>query len=83
MAAVIAMAAVLILLVTAFLVFYRHSRTPEWGDSETRKSFLSLMVVLGPIFGMHYREPRADLPAVTSVEPLKEPLLTMGDDDTP
>jgi hypothetical protein len=80
-AAVIAMAAVLILLVTAFLVFYRHSRTPEWGDSDARKSFLSLMVVLGPIFGMHYREPRADLPAVTSVEPLKEPLLTTGDDD--
>jgi hypothetical protein len=75
------MAVLLVALVAGFLTFYRHSRTPEWGESGTRKAVLRLMVVLGPIFGMQYREPRPDLPAVTSVEPNKEPLLTMRDDE--
>jgi hypothetical protein len=75
------MAVLLVVLAAGFLTFYRHSRTPEWGDSGTRKAVLRMMVVIGPIFGMHYREPRPDLPAVTSVEPHKESLLTMRDDE--
>jgi hypothetical protein len=78
---VIILASVLAVLVAGFLVFYLHSRTPEWGDSEARRAALRMMVVIGPIFGMHYREPRPDLPAVTSVEPHRETLLPMRDKD--
>jgi hypothetical protein len=76
---VLVLVAVVAVLVAAFVVFYRHSRTPEWGDSESRKAVLRMMVVIGPIFGMHYREPRADVPAVTSVEPPREPLPIISD----
>lgn len=53
-------------LLGAFLLFYRHSRTPEWGESELRKSVLRMLVVVGPIFGMRYTPPRPAPPAVTA-----------------
>src|SRR5205807_1044752 len=50
----------LVAMLIAFLWFYGYSRTPEWGDSETRKAVLRMLIVIGPIFGMHYRAPRPE-----------------------
>ena len=41
MIVLIVLGAILLVLVVAFVLFYRHSRTPEWGDSEFRKSMLA------------------------------------------
>jgi hypothetical protein len=68
------MAAVLAAMVIAFVAFYRHSRTPEWGDSEVRKSVLRMLVVIGPLWGMRYQEPRPTPPAVTAPGVDPEPL---------
>jgi len=40
--------------------------TLAWGDSETRKAMLNLLIVVGPIFGMHYREPRPEPPTIAT-----------------
>jgi hypothetical protein len=74
MVAVIVLAALLAILVCAFVAFYFHSRTPEWGDSELRRSVLRMLVVIGPLWGMHYQEPRPELPVVTTPGPEKAPL---------
>lgn len=66
MTAVILLAGVLSVLVVGFVAFFLYSRTPAWGESEVRKSALRTLVVLGPIFGMHYRAPRPTPPAVTT-----------------
>jgi hypothetical protein len=66
MTAVIIMASILAVIVVAFVAFYLHSRTPEWGDSEVRKSVLRVLVLIGPLWGMRYREPHHDIPAVTT-----------------
>ena len=55
MIGVIVLSAVLVVMIAAFAWFYFYSRTLAWGDSETRKALLNLMVVVGPIFGSHYR----------------------------
>jgi hypothetical protein len=69
----IILALVLVAMLIAFLRFYGYSRTPEWGDSETRKAVLRMLIVIGPIFGMHYRAPRPEPPTIS----------TPGRDDEP
>jgi hypothetical protein len=61
---IIVLSAVLVALLVAFLWFYMYSRTLAWGESETRKALLNMMIVVGPIFGMHYRK---DPPEPTSI----------------
>jgi hypothetical protein len=71
--AYIILLAVLLALVACFVAFYRHSKTPEWGDSEARKSALRFLMVIAPLWGMRYQEPHHELPVVT----------TPGDDHAP
>jgi hypothetical protein len=69
--AVVIMASVLGVLVVGFVAFYLHSRTPEWGESELRRSVLRMLVVIAPLWGMRYREPHHEVPVVTT--PGEEP----------
>lgn len=71
MLALVVMALVLALLVAAFLWFYFYSRTLAWGESETRRAMLRMMVVIGPIFGMRYKEPRPEPPTISA--PARDP----------
>jgi len=77
MIAIVVVAAVFVILLIAFLWFYFYSRTPAWGDSETRKAVLRVLVVVGPIFGMHYREPRPE-PTTISTPKLPDDDATIG-----
>jgi hypothetical protein len=61
---VIVLSAVVVAMVVVFFWFYMYSRTPAWGQSDTRKAMLNMMIVVGPIFGMHYRK---DPPEPTSI----------------
>jgi hypothetical protein len=61
---VIVLSAIIVVMIVAFLWFYMYSRTPAWGQSDTRKAMLNMMIVVGPIFGMHYRK---DPPEPTSI----------------
>jgi hypothetical protein len=70
------MAVVLGVLVVAFFSFYLYSRTPAWGQSETRKAMLRVLVVIGPIFGMHYREPRPEIPTISTPGGDAEPAVS-------
>ena len=79
----IVLTAVLAVLVLAFIAFYRYSRTPEWGDSDVRKAALELLVSIGPLWGMHFKAPRPELPTVTAPGPDPEALPTWGDDGEP
>jgi hypothetical protein len=63
---VIVLTAVLVVMIGAFAWFYFYSRTLAWGDSETRKALLNLMVVVGPIFGSHYRREPPEPPSVSA-----------------
>jgi hypothetical protein len=74
-AALIALSAVFVVLLGAFLWFYVYSRTPAWGDSETRKAVLRMLVVIGPVFGMHYKPPRPEPPTISTPGPDIEPAL--------
>ena len=56
MTGIIVLSAVLVVLLVGFLWFYMYSRTIAWGESDTRKALLNMMVVVGPIFGVHYRK---------------------------
>lgn len=75
MVAVIVMAAVLAVMVALFLWFYFYSRTLAWGDSETRKAVLRVLMVVGPIFGMHYRAPRPEPPTISTPGGTPEPTV--------
>ncbi len=66
MIVLIVLGAILLALVVAFIAFYRHSRTPEWGDSDFRKSMLGMMVAIAPLWGMRYKEPHHELPTVSA-----------------
>ena len=66
--AVVILSAVLAALVIGFLLFFRYSRTPEWGDSELRKAVLRVVVAVGPLLGMRYTPPRPAPPAVTAMD---------------
>ena len=79
----IVLTAVLAVLVLAFIAFYRYSRTPEWGDSDVRKAALGILVSIGPLWGMHFKAPRPELPTVTAPGPDPEALPTWGDDGEP
>jgi len=68
-APLIVLSAVFVVLLGAFLWFYLYSRTPAWGDSETRKAVLRVLVVIGPAFGMHYRPPRPEPPTISTPGP--------------
>jgi hypothetical protein len=61
---VIVLSAVVVAMIVVFFWFYMYSRTPAWGQSDTRKAMLNMMIVVGPIFGMHYRK---DPPEPTSI----------------
>lgn len=66
MIGVIVLSAVLVVMIGAFAWFYFYSRTLAWGDSETRKALLNLMVVVGPIFGSHYRREPPEPPTLSA-----------------
>ena len=66
MVAIVVLSVVFALLVVAFLWFYLYSRTLAWGQSETRQAFLRVMVVIGPMFGVRYREPRPEPPTIAT-----------------
>jgi len=72
---VIILSLVLVTMLLAFLWFYSYSRTPEWGDSETRKAVLRMLIVIGPIFGMHYRAPRPEPPTISAPGGDEEPAV--------
>jgi hypothetical protein len=60
MVTIIVLSVVFAILLSGFLSFYWYSRTPAWGDSETRKALLQVLVVVGPLFGMHYERPQPE-----------------------
>ncbi len=72
--ALIVLGVILVALVVAFALFYRHSRTPEWGDSEFRKSMLGMMVAIAPLWGMRYKEPHHELPTLSTPAAAPGPL---------
>jgi hypothetical protein len=61
--------ALLAALVGGFVAFYLYSRTPAWRSSETRMATMRLMVIIGPMFGMHFEKPPPDRPAVMTPGP--------------
>ena len=83
MIAAIVLAAILAVLVLCFIAFYRYSRTPEWGDSDVRKAALELLMSIGPLWGMHFKAPRPELPTAATPGPEPEPLPTWSDDEEP
>ena len=83
MIAAIVLAAILAAMVLAFIAFYRYSRTPEWGDSDVRKAALGILVSIGPLWGMHFKAPRPELPTATTPGIDPEPLPTWDDDEQP
>ena len=66
MTGIIVLSAVLVVLLIGFVWFYVYSRTLAWGESDTRKALLNMMIVVGPIFGMHYKEPRPEPPTIST-----------------
>ena len=76
MIGVIVLSVVIVAMLVGFFWFYMYSRTLAWGQSDTRKALLNMMIVVGPIFGMHYnKEP----PEPTSISaPAQD-----DDDDIP
>jgi hypothetical protein len=63
---IIVLSAVLVVMIAVFAWFYFYSRTPAWGQSDTRKALLNVMVVVGPIFGSHYRREPPEIPSVSA-----------------
>jgi hypothetical protein len=66
---VIVVSAVLVVMVAVFAWFYFYSRTTAWGQSDTRKALLNMMIVVGPIFGNHYRREPPEPPSVSAPAP--------------
>ena len=77
--ATVVLAVVVVALAVGLGLFYRHSITPEWGDSDVRKSVLRMLIAIGPMLGMHYREPRSERPAVLTPKGDPEVELPGGD----
>jgi hypothetical protein len=75
LAPLIVLSVVFVLLLGGFLWFYFYSRTLAWGDSETRKAMLRMLVVIGPIFGMHYRPPKPEVPTISAPGPDEDPAI--------
>ena len=66
MAVIIVLSVVLAVMLGAFLWFYFYSRTLAWGESETRKAMLRMLIVVGPIFGMHYERAEPERPTIST-----------------
>jgi hypothetical protein len=66
---VVVLIAVLVVMIAVFAWFYLYSRTLAWGQSDTRKALLNMMVVIGPIFGNHYRREPPEVPSVSAPAP--------------
>jgi hypothetical protein len=66
---VIVLSGVIVVMIAVFGWFYFYSRTPAWGQSDTRKALLNMMVVVGPIFGNHYRREPPEIPSVSAPGP--------------
>ncbi|MGA7987534.1 MAG: hypothetical protein WCB51_03950 [Candidatus Dormiibacterota bacterium] len=75
MTGVIVLSVVIVAMLVGFLWFYMYSRTLAWGESDTRKALLNMMIVVGPIFGMHYKK---EPPEPTSIS-----APAQDDDDMP
>lgn len=73
MVAVIVLSGVFTVLVLVFLWFYHYSRTLAWGESEARRTALRIMIVIGPIFGVRYKEPRPEPPTIATPARDEEP----------
>ena len=69
MTGVIVLSAVVLAMLVAFLWFYLYSRTLAWGQSDTRKALLNMMIVVGPIFGMHYRKEPPEPTSISAPAP--------------
>ena len=66
MATIVVLSVVLAVMLIAFLWFFFYSRTPAWGESETRKAMLRMLIVVGPIFGMHYERHEPERPTIST-----------------
>jgi len=69
---VLVLSAVILVMIVIFGWFYFYSRTPAWGQSDTRKALLNMMVVVGPIFGQHYRREPPEIPSISAPGPDEE-----------
>jgi hypothetical protein len=69
---VLVLSAVILVMIVIFAWFYFYSRTPAWGQSDTRKALLNMMVVVGPIFGQHYRREPPEIPSISAPGPDEE-----------
>jgi hypothetical protein len=77
--------AVLLALLAGFVAFYRYSRTEAFRHGDVRRATLSLLMTIGPFFGVHPERPE---PAPTSVSTPKgddepDPLAERVDVTTP
>lgn len=66
MIGVIVLSGVVVAMIVVFAWFYFYSRTLAWGQSDTRKALLNMMVVIGPIFGSHYRREPPEPPSISA-----------------
>ena len=66
MIGILVLSAVIVVMIVIFAWFYFYSRTPAWGQSDTRKALLNMMVVVGPIFGQHYRREPPEIPSIAA-----------------
>jgi hypothetical protein len=69
----VVLSAIVVVMIVVFAWFYFYSRTPAWGQSETRKALLNTMVVIGPIFGNHYRREPPEITSVSAPGPEDDP----------
>jgi hypothetical protein len=63
---ILVLSAVIVVMIVIFAWFYFYSRTPAWGQSDTRKALLDMIVVVGPIFGQHYRREPPEIPSISA-----------------
>jgi hypothetical protein len=63
---VFVLSAIIVVMIAVFTWFYFYSRTLAWGQSDTRKALLNMMVVVGPIFGNHYRREPPEPPSISA-----------------
>jgi hypothetical protein len=61
--------AVVAVLLAGFVLFFLYSRTPAWRSSDTKMAMMNLLVVIGPMFGMHVDMPPPERPAVMGSGP--------------
>jgi hypothetical protein len=79
----IVLSVILVAMVVGLVAFYRHAGTPEWWESELRMSLARGLLTIGPIFGMHFKAPRPELPAVATPGVDPEPLPVHAEGELP